>query len=486
MIRFKAFRFLPVLLLPAFFATSCSGPGSGGGCQVNCGGGGNANVTVTLLDTPPANTSFVNFNLPIAAISLTPQSGVDVNLTSASTTYEITRLQSDSTLVGTVQVPAGTYTALNVFISNSPFAVWVNSSASAIGTCNPNSICHLSGNAPGKITFTFSPALTLSNAQNVGLGVEINLNNAITSTGGISIDLTQPNIFTVINLPRTGQATGTLDTIESFLGVVQSVTSTQVTLKSDSGATLTAATATGTTFNAPPGGSTACGGTFNFACIAAGQTLSVDATVALDGTLTLTNVDFLDLPASDEIEGVIFPSTTPGTYVLAVSDKVLVSTGALATVLQPVGSGTTLNLTLDTTTTPVFAIETSNLPVFSPVGFSSSSDIFNGQTVLAHVKSASQGTVVNVVSDRLILRFSRLTGTVATVSGSDFTIQNLPSYSPFVSSAQVRTFIPQTTFDGVSDITGLNGVTTPVSIRALLLNPQTAQPQLLAAKVRKH
>ena len=201
----------------------------------------------------------------------------------------------------------------------------------------------------------------------------------------------------------------------------------------------------------------------------------------------MTNVDFLDLPAVDEIEGTIFFTTTSGTYLLVVSDKTLVSTGAIATVLQPVGSGTTLNLTLDTTTTPVFAIESSNLPVVISAGFSSASDILNGQTVLAHVKSATLASGVNVVSDRLILRFSRLTGTVGTVTGSDFSIQNLPGYLGPVPMLQVRTFVPQTTFDNVTGgvISNLtNGDS--VSIRALLLNPITAQPPLRAAKVRKH
>jgi hypothetical protein len=211
-----------------------------------------------------------------------------------------------------------------------------------------------------------------------------------------------------------------------------------------------------------------------------GQTLSVDATVALDGTLALTNVDFVDLPATDEIEGTIFLTPTPGTYLLVVSDKTLTSANVI---LLPVGSGTRVNFTLDVLAK--FFIETSNLPDFNPFGFSSSSDILNGQRVLARVKSGSvtQGTLVNFVADRLVLRFSRLTGTVATVSGNVFTMQNLPSFMPFIIAPQVQTFIPQTTFDGVADITGLNGVTTPVSIRALFLN----RPQpFLAAKVRKH
>src|SRR6266850_2064526 len=230
---------LLVLLLAIFSLAACSGP-KNSVCTVNCGGGGNANLSVTLFDAPPANTAFVNFNLPISLISLTPQTGADVNLTSAAATFEITRLQSDSTLIGTFPVPAGTYTSLNVFVTSSPFSDWVNSSSAAILGCNPNEICALSGSAPGKLSVTFSPALVVTASQNLGLGLEFNLNNAITTTGGIGIDLTQPNVLSVVTLPRTGQAASTLDTIEAFTGVVKTVSAGTITIQADSGATLTA------------------------------------------------------------------------------------------------------------------------------------------------------------------------------------------------------------------------------------------------------
>ena len=475
-----------VLLLASVSLAACSGTITGP-CTVNCGVNGNANVSVTFLDAPPSNTAFVSFNLPISLISLTPQTGADVNLTSAAATFEVTRLQSDSAMIGTFSVPAGTYTALNIFVTNSPAGVWVNASNTVINGCNPSQICNLAGGAPGKLSVDLTTALgsqglTVSKGQNVGLGLEINLNNAITSTGGISIDLTQANVFTVVTLPRTAQAANTLDTIEAFTGTVKTVSGNNITVQSDSGATLTAIAGAGTTFNAPPGGSTACGGTFNLACVAVGQTISIDANLALDGTLALTNLDFLDLPAVDEVEGTIFSTTTVGTYELVVADKTLVSGN---TILQPVGAGTTMNVTLDAAAT--FLIETSNLPIASSIGFTSSADILNGQRVLARVKanSVTQGTLINFVADRLILRFSRLTGTVFSVAGNDITIQNLPSFLPFITAPQARTFVPQTVFDNVTVIGNLSNGDS-VSIRALLLNPITAQPPLLAAKLRKH
>src|SRR5262249_19574812 len=154
-------------------------------------------------------------------------------------------------------------------------------------------------------------------------------------------------------------------------------------------------------------------------------TLSVDATISTSGTVSITNVDFLDVPAADEIEGTIFSTSTPGTFLMAVDHKTLAANSTNATILGPVGSGTTLNIILDTTGTgPSCAIDTSNLPLSTSTGFQSSSDLVTGQRMMAHVKSVASGTVLNVTTDKLVLRFSRITGTPGTVSGNIFALQS--------------------------------------------------------------
>src|SRR5574340_998811 len=93
--------------------TSCSGLKTK--CTTNCGTGGTASVTLTISDTPPSGALFLNFDLPIASMTLTPSGGgADVTLLSTPAAYEATRLASDSRLVGTFSVAAGTYTALNI------------------------------------------------------------------------------------------------------------------------------------------------------------------------------------------------------------------------------------------------------------------------------------------------------------------------------------------------------------------------------------
>ena len=149
----------------------------------------------------------------------------------------------------------------------------------------------------------------------------------------------------------------------------------------------------------------------------------MDATVSTSGTVALTNVDFLDLPATDEIEGTIFPTATAGTYIMAVDHKVLAANSTNATILGPVGAGFKLNIILGNTV--AFAIDTNNLPVDPVTGFQSAADLVTGQRVMAHVQSVNAGTLLNVTTDRLVLRFSRLTGTPAR-----FQAASSPSDSP--------------------------------------------------------
>ena len=100
--------------------------------------------------------------------------------------------------------------------------------------------------------------------------------------------------------------------------------------------------------------------------------------------------------------------------------------------------------------------------------------------VTAATGAASTGDQA-ITSDRVALRFTRTTGTVQTVSGQSFAISNLPPYIQFVTSPLVDTIIGTTSFDGVTDVSGVT-VGQSVSIRALLLNNSTFS--FYAAKVR--
>jgi hypothetical protein len=473
-----------------FLLTSCSG--SKTVCTVNCGGGGgNANVTLTFSDTPPAGALFLNLNLPVSSISLTPSGGgADVNLLSTSMTYETTHLQSDSTLIGTTQVSAGTYTTLNVFVSNSPSSVWYNGSSGTLLGCNAGQVCNLSGGAPGKLsvdlTKVFSTSgLVLTKDENLGINLDFNLNKAITTTNGIELDLTQPNVFTATALPRTNQATGTLDTIQDFTGIVTAKTSSTLTVKSPSRGTQVFTVGSGTTYTEV---STPCSGGASLSCITVNSTVSVDADVSTTGTLTATVVDILDITAVDEVEGTVFPTTTAGVYGLVVSDTAVASGNPTLTGLGP---GFAIYVTMSTSPIPLFTVDLKNLPASISAGFTNANDLIGGQEVRFRV--ASVGTFsgrTELIASTAILRYTRMTALVgsSTPTGSVFYLDNSsinPFYGTFLSQPQVQTYSPQTIIDGVSGVSSLT-VGESVSISTLFLNPTQATPAFLATKVRKH
>jgi len=86
--------------------------------------------------------------------------------------------------------------------------------------------------------------LTLKASQNQWIGLDVNLNNAITTTNNttIGVDFTQPNTLSATTTPAVNMPTGTVDTVEDFVGVVTALSATSITLMSGmTGLSITAA-----------------------------------------------------------------------------------------------------------------------------------------------------------------------------------------------------------------------------------------------------
>ncbi len=150
--------FLLTLSVAVLVLASCSGLNNGG-CSTGCNTG-NAKLNITLFDLPPAGVSILSFTLPIAGITLTPSTGSDVTVPITPTSYEMTRLQTDSSLVGlNLSVPAGTYTSINVTVTASS-GVFINTSGAAIGTCVNGAVCPMPSGAATTIQVPL--ALTLA------------------------------------------------------------------------------------------------------------------------------------------------------------------------------------------------------------------------------------------------------------------------------------------------------------------------------------
>jgi hypothetical protein len=495
---FRKDVFLSTLLVAAVSLASCSGtPKSGGGG--GGGGGGNSTLSLTMRDTLLAGTSILSFKVTVTGVSLTPSTGKPVNLTLNPSTpiIELTHLQSDSAFLGTSTVPSGNYTSATVAFS-APDIVLMNQTNGALtgGTtaCPVSALtpCEFKPAASGTITLTTAPfPLTLTANEQTGLSLDFNLNNVITMTNGaVSVDFTQPSVLTAATLPHTGTPSGSLDLIEDFTGVLTTISGNSVTVHSDTKGTITAVANSSTTFNIDP---TVCAAQ-NITCLLANETVSIDASLNPDGTMTLLEADLLDKVAVDEVEGTVFLTDLGKLQIsIVLSDKTVVSGNS---VLTAASGGTVVVAQLGAT--PTFSIDTKGLSAvlasFNSIPFATLSNVFAGQVVRMQVLASPAPTAgpissVLVNTNSVLLRFSRVTATVSIQPAGTFFSVSALTLPSFLGGITGLVNIPvqisnQTNIDGVTAITGLN-VGDTVSVRALYA-PSFLTSPFFAAKVRKH
>ena len=477
-------RALLLLGIAAIFAlTSCSGPMSSV-CTTNCTTSGNASLSLTISDTPPAGTTILSFTLPILGIALTPSgngSQVSVFSSNPSADYELTRLQSDSNLIATkVSVAVGTYTAVNVTVAG-PSAVFINASGSTVASCVAGGVCQLTGSAT-TITYTFptgSPLVLTANA-NQWLNLDFNYSNAIVTTNGIGLDVTQKGVLTASTTVPTGIASGDVANIDDFTGAVTALSTSSITLESSVRGMLTASISSTIPVYDPQ---SQCQGAGSLSCIGVGSIVSLQGVLSNAGVMSATSLDVIDASTkpADEVEGTIYPSSCNGvgSFGRVLSDSVIFTSGSPLTSAD-FGAGVCLTLSQAAT----FAIDDGILTGqgVPSVGFTNSSNILQGQTVRAKVTGAATGANgINVTATALILRFSRFTGTVNSVSGNILTVNGLPAYIT-TGSLQVVTYPNATILEGAPNVSSLSGDT--VSFSALYLAAPPATYSFQAAKVR--
>ena len=471
-------------------------------------------MSFTLVaDTLPANPSILSFKVSVTSVVLTPTSGTAQTLTPSTQVVDLIRLQSDTTFLGTLtSVPSGSYT-LKVAFSN-PEITFLNDTASAItagsASCASASVCVFSFSASGTPTIgSFTVNVTSSGKQ--GVGIDFNLNNAISlSSGTLSVNFNpsspSPAVLSAFTLPRSNANLGAnqLDLIEDFTGVV-SLNGNNVTLTSPARGTLTVVNGSSSFFDASPDG-TICPTPATFSCVIKGQVASVDAFLNSDGTFSLKEFEPLVSTQQDLVEGTVI-AVTPSSqtqFTIVVTDKPAAAvSGSLISALK---TGDLLTANLSSSVSP-FLVDTKGLLVASsfPGSFSlfssqtTTAAIHAGQTVSVHVTAftAANGTTpASATAGTVILRWSRFRPSVVSATSSVINVNALPSYFNFSLSSA---FVVQGFFNGSlggDGVTNLDGITTNagsvtanqrVGLRALYLQntTNTANPAFFAAKMRQ-
>jgi len=477
-----------VAIAAIFLLGSCSGAKNGG----NNGGGGNGDATlsVTLAAvplTPPPGTSILSLVVAVNGLSLTPSGGgsdIPIALNTGSYVVDLTRLQSDSAFLGiaSAKIPPGTYNVLNVSLSATVTYCTVTSGTPG---CNAGSIAQI--NKIGTpMTSNFS--MNFSANQKAALRVQVNFNNILTVNSGTQavtkVDLTAANVVTTLALPPAASSllSGQLDFIEDVTGIVTATSSASVTVQTATRGTLTSSisnsTIAGTSCVIPT--MTSCSSP------AIGQVASFDAALNPDGSSSMLLYDPISSTSVDLIEGIDTNLNASSTQFQIVTNEIVrAPSGSL---IGSLNLGDTVNVTLNNPRP--FVIDGQGLPESGNfLGLSSATDILPGQTVALHVTNftpKSGNSPASATVDIVVLRFTRVAGSVSGPAGLTFNIGSLPPFFGQNGSNQVQ-LSSGTHTTNIDGYTSVNNIATGdnVSIRALFFGTGSV-PAFSAAKVRKN
>ena len=491
-------------LFTAMALSSCSGTKTA--CTSNCTGSGNGSVSVTMVaDTLPANPSILSLQVTIIGITFTSSAGTNQSVTlNPAITLDLMRLQSDTAFLGTfANIPSGQYTSATLAFSNPAKITFLNDTTATLSGCAVSAICPLTSNtAAGTPVATVSFAVPQSGVT--GIGIDLNFANAVSISGGnLVVNFSNNNVLSGFTLPRANSnlASGQLELIEDFTGVV-SISGSSVTITSPTRGVLTATSTSNSFFDQSPPPTNLCPSAPNN-CAVAGQIASVDAFLKSDGALELKEFEPLNATQQDFVEGTVYAVNSPTQFTIAVTDKVQAATTSL---ISGLNTGDRLTVNIPALTQP-FLVDSKGLAVQNSFGSSYSlfatqtttSAVHAGQTVAVHVSAftaASGTTLASANADTVILRWTRLRANVVSATSATVNIDTLPSYFGISASSQevVQAFLNGALgADGVTNLDGVasntSGLTTSqrVGLRVLYFqNPgNTANPAFFAAKIRQ-
>jgi hypothetical protein len=225
-------------------------------------------------------------------------------------------------------------------------------------------------------------------------------------------------------------------------------------------------------------------GSASFACITAGQIVSVNMSLLTSNTLVATDIFFEDASSTvPEIEGIVVGTSVPGQFSMVVLQE------------SPAGIGPALGslatVTLSAAPATPFGIDNlvGALNYTGGLSFASPSDLIVGQEVQVQRGAGSAASIIN--ASRVLLRSSRMTATVATTAFPNFTVNGLPAFltnaSPAINQIVVETattFTPNGTEFGGKNTTNLTNIVInkTASVRGQLF-ANSGNPKLLATRV---
>jgi hypothetical protein len=398
-------------------ASLCILPGCGKSQGPLVGGTKNAQFSLTIHDAAPIGITVLSLQVQVMSATLQP-GNVSVSLPE---TIDLALLQSDTTLLSSLQIPAGTYTSLVLDFEN-PSMIFINNTGGPITptlnpTCLAGAVCQITPvEFSNPMTLTSAPAFPFQVAQNTEVGLELDLDIANLVQSDFSLNFGNPTALSVSQLTSV-KGSAQIRRLNHTLGTVTKVGSNSFTLTTPTGVILAIATDNTTNFHFP---STCLAD--NFSCIRVNQVLELDISLEGNGTLRATEVDLEADVNVVEISGLIVAldtNTPPQSFQMLVRQQ----SPAVTTML--VGMVETVSLGSPTT----FSVDNHSFVLPAGLTFTTAANLLVGQEVLADVDVILAPSLV-IRTSTLALRRSQVSAlvfTAPTVGGTSFVLNPLPS-----------------------------------------------------------
>jgi hypothetical protein len=462
-------RRLGTLWTIVIFASISCMPGCGKSHGPLVGGNNKAQISLTIHDAPPLGITILSLQVTIRTAILQP-GNVSISLPE---TAELTQLQSDTTILSSLQIPSGTYTSLVLDIEN-PSMTFINNTGGPITplpgqTCAINAVCQIiptvtSGNI---VTFSTAPVFPLVLAPGEEAGLELDFDLADLVQSSFALNFSNTGALSLTQLASV-QGAAEIRRLRHVLGTVKLVQANFFSFTTPTGVLMGITTDGNTKFSFP---ATCLAG--NFSCVKANQVLEVDISLEGNGTLLAKEVDLEADVNAEEISGlvVVLGASTPPT-----SFQVFVRQASPAALTaSPAVVGTLVTVTIGTPT--AFTVDNHSFTLPAGLTFTSAASLLVGQELLAGV-AINPGFTTSTIA----LRRSQVTAlvfTAPTVGGNSFVLSPLPSLFQTalptnITSLKVET-TAQTNIENLTPDT-IAGVTLGenVSVGGFLFNTQPA------------
>jgi len=448
-------------------------PGCGKSQGPLVGGNGNAQISLTIHDSPPVGITVLSLQVTIKTAMLQP-GNVSITLPE---TAELTQLQSDTTILSSLQIPSGTYTSLVLDIEN-PSMTFINNTGGPITppfqsqTCAINAVCQITPVTSGTtVTFSTAPVFPLVLAPNAEAGLELDFNLADLVQGDFSLNYFTTGAVSLTQLASV-QGAAEIRRLRHVLGTVKLVQTNFFSFTTPTGVLMGINTDANTAFSFGAG----CLAN-NFSCVKANQVLEVDISLEGNGTLLAKEVDLEADVNVEEISGllvVLGAGAPPTNFQMLVRQA---SPAALTA--SPAVVGTLVTVTIGTPT--IFTVDNHSFVLPAGPTFTTATSLLVGQELLSDV-AFTQVPSPAITTSTIALRRSQVTAlvfTAPTVGGTSFVLNPLPSLFQTalptnITSLKVET-TAQTNFENLTPNT-IAGVTLGenISVGGFLFNTQPA------------